>query len=398
MSNLWTLFGYEMKKIWTRKLNWIALVLFSILFVLIQVTSFLTDNNGATFTTVDGSGQQISAFISGNGQYRIRVRGSRNLAGQVMDEAFFRTARETIPLDAEWFEQESYFLLIDPSYFDFYSTTSEYLEGTAEEFYADRQAGIAHRWEKYLTKEDAAYWATMEAQVEKPFIYQPRLGPETILELFGVSGGGEATFLPVIIGICLCDLFALDRRTRAEGLIFTTRQSRRTLYLAKLLAGIASALLAALILAGVVVTANLSVYGTWGWDGAIQLVPWLRHSSLPITMGQAVLLLLGLMLAYALLCGGLTALVSVFTGSSVTALAASVGLMLLTMMQFSGDWAEFMPSNLVDMRAFYSLHLTDIFGLRLNLYQSGFLLYLLVTAGLLTLCYLGWRRNATDGR
>ena len=45
-------------------------------------------------------------------------------------------------------------------------------------------------------------------------------------------------------------------------------------------------------------------------------------------MGQGILILLGLLLAYALVCGAVTALVSVWSGNGVAAMAASVGVMV----------------------------------------------------------------------
>lgn len=113
-------------------------------------------------------------------------------------------------------------------------------------------------------------------------------------------------------------------------------------------------------------------------------------------MGQGILILLGLLLAYALVCGAVTALVSVWIGSSVAAMAMSVGVMiaasLLTRTQ--SGWLEFMPTNLVDVRGMNSLHVTNLFGVQLNILQSGFLFYLLVSLALTALCWLRWWQNA----
>lgn len=105
---------------------------------------------------------------------------------------------------------------------------------------------------------------------------------------------------------------------------------------------------------------------------------------------------MALLLAYGLLCGGITALISVLSGSSVATLAFSVGMLLLTMRQYSGAWAEYMPANLVDQRALMSLTLTNIFGMRLNFFQSGFLLYIALTVILLVVCWLCWRQKTTN--
>lgn len=393
MKNFGTLFGYELKKIWKRPMTWAAVLVFCAAFVTITVQPFFR-SGGATFTATDADGSEIRQFLTAGEQYRLRVEGARALSGQPMDERFFRTARETIPLDHERFEKDGYFFLIDPSYCDFYTEFSEWLDDTAEHYYTARQNGRELSWQR-LTGEDGAYWRDLEARVEKPFVYQPVLGPRMLMNMLGSAG--LEMFLPLLVGLCLCDLYAQERRTRAGALIFSSPRGRRCLYLAKTLAGAVSAVAATLIVVAAGGLANLLFYGPYGYDGAIQISPWLWYSSLPITMGQGILILLGLLLAYALLCGAATALASVWSGSGTAAMAISVGVMIaaMTLDRTQTGWWEFMPANLVDERGLSSLQVTRLFGVQLNILQSGLLLYLLLALALAVLCWLGWRRSAT---
>ena len=396
MKSLGTLFKYEMKKLWRRKLTWVVIILLAGVFVYSTINSQRSGVSG-TFTAINENGEEISRYLSVNEQFKIRIEGSQRLSGQVMDEAFFRTAQETIPLHSECQEREGYFLLIDPSYYDFYYYSGDYLSGTAEDFYAQRQSGIESNLQRAgLSNEEMAYWESVAEQVETPFVYQPVTGAQALLNILG--SGGITIILPLLAGVLLCELFSQERRTRADMLIFSTRRGRFPLYLAKVLTGEVSMLLAVAIVAGAGIIASLMVYGTTGLSGAIQLLSWLWASILPITTGQAVLILFVLLLVYGLLCGGITALVSVLTDSSVAALAVSIGMLLLTMRQYAGAWAEYMPANLVDQRALMSLTLTNIFGIRLNFFQSGFLLYIALTVVLLVACWLCWRRKATSGK
>lgn len=100
MKNFWTLFRYELKKLWKRPMTWIAVLVFSAGFVTITVQP-LFRSGGATFTAADAGGSEISQFLTAGEQYRLRVEGARALSGQPMDEAFFQTAQETIPLERE---------------------------------------------------------------------------------------------------------------------------------------------------------------------------------------------------------------------------------------------------------------------------------------------------------
>lgn len=398
MKNLGTLFRYEMKKIWKRPLLWAALLLFCAIFVYTTARPFLPTKSGTTFTWTGLDGNEISRYITGNEQYRIRVEGARKLSGQVMDEEFFRKGRESVPPYGERFQKDCWFMLVDPSYAEFSYNWSEWLEGTAEDFYDSRKAGIKMNLEKYCsTPEEAAYWENLEVKVEKPFVYQPVTSVEELTARLG--SGGLTILTPILAGVCLCELFASERRTKMDALMFSSRRGRRTLYLAKILAGGLSAMLAVLAVVGAFIGAELALYGTWGWDGAIQLQPWLWACLHPLTSGQGIGILVVLLLIYALLCGALTAAVSVFTGSGVAALAVSVGVMLLTMRPNNvGGWMEFLPANLVDQHAFASLTLTDLFGLKLDLFQSGALLYAVIAIVLLAFCWLGWRRWVVAGK
>ena len=394
MKNFGTLFGYEMKKIWKRPLTWGTVLLFAAVASYVTARPFFT-SGGVTFTTTDADGSEISSFAAGREQYRMRVEGARALSGQPMDEAFFQTAQETIPLEGTYFDKESYFYLIDPSYWQFYAEFSEWLDDTADHFYTARRNGVELHWQSLeLTEEETAYWRNMEERVEKPFVYQPVLGPRMLMNMLGSSG--LEVFLPLLVGLCICELYAQERRTRADGLIFSSREGKLCLYLVKALAGAASAVLAVLTVVGAGAAANLLFYGPWGYGGAIQISPWLWGSSLPITMGQGILILLALLLAYALVCGAVAALVSVWTGSGLAAMAVSVGVMILSIANEYNvpGWREYLPANLVDERGLLSLQVVNLFGIQLNVLQSGFLLYLAAAAALTALCWTGWRRSA----
>ncbi len=393
MRSFWTLFRYEMKKIWKRPLLWVTILLMAALFAYNLVWVFLPTKGGATFTAVDAEGREISRFITGDEQQRIELEGGRRLAGQVMDETFFRKAKETIPTGMDWYETVGWFMLVDPSFYQFWFYNSEALTGTAEDYYAARREAIDLEL-RDLSDSDRAYWEAMEARVEKPFVYQPEYGMKSLCYL--LSSGGIVFFVPLLAGAALCELFARERRARMETLLFSSRRGRRTLYFAKILAGGLSAVLAVALVAAVTLAVYLALYGAAGWNGTIQLLTGagLTASSWPITMGQGALILLGLTLLFALLCGGLAAAVSVFTGSGIAAMAACIVMMLLATRYIQGTWAQYLPARLITLDAFRDLTLTDLFGLKLNIFQSGALLYAVVALALLVLCRLGWRRWA----
>jgi len=255
-----------------------------------------------------------------------------------------------------------------------------------------------------LSDADIAYWQRMEDQVEKPFVYQPVQGPSRLVEVLSLL----SVVVPVLVGVGVCGLFSQERRARTYPQIFSSRRGRSCLYWAKILAGGMSAMLATAMAALAAVAANLVLYGSWGWEGAVQLIIWLNCCSWPVSLWQSILILVGLLMVYALLCGALTSAVSMWTGSGVAALAmaaaVTAGNLVLTSYWHPDPTSIVeqlvyarLPACFVNITSLLNFRITHLLGLQLNWLESGVLLYLAVAAAFTVLCWLGWRRS-TEGR
>ena len=258
-----------------------------------------------------------------------------------------------------------------------------------------------------MCSSDLRYWERLEAQIEQPFIYEPTDAPNRLFDVLGTMG----IFIPVLVALCVCDLFSQERRARMHPQIFTSQQGQKCLFLAKILAGGATSMLAAAIAVGAVIGSSLIRYGTWGWGAAIQLCRYLLSCPYPITAWQGILILTGMILVYALLCGVLISVVSLWSGSGVAALAigaALVGGQILLVQMMSALDAfltlpvviavlYYLPMGLVNAAALNVQPLKYFFGLPLNPIQAGVLVYLAVSAVLAAMCWRCWRRRAVSG-
>ena len=420
MKNLGTLFGYEMKKIWKRPMTWIAVLVFSAGFVWYAPIPFY--NYGRTYTFTQPDGTVISREFTPEEQDRFMIEAPRLLSGQPIDEEFFAKAEENIPARLEDFDfsnsedmekvreieeqRDGYFFLVDPTYYGAYRMLggqNRYLH-RLEWFKADVEANN----NGYLTEEEIAYWTELEEQIQQPYIYEPTDAPNRLFDVLGTMG----IFIPVLVALCVCDLFSQERRAKTYPQIFTSRQGRKCLFVAKILAGSATSVLAAAIGIGAVIAASLIRYGPWGWGAAIQLCQYVSSCSFPITARQGILVLTALLLVYALLCGAVISLVSMWSGSGVASLAvgaALVGGQLLVLQQMwilemmvsavplLQDMLAYLPIALVNASVLTGKKLAHFFGLTLNYIQAGILVYLAVTVLLAALCWLGWRRKAVSG-
>lgn len=268
---------------------------------------------------------------------------------------------------------------------------------TAEAFYSARRSLIETAWAaQSLTEQEIAYWAAQERQVQQSFTFRnTRDGLNDCLTvIYGIS-----TILPVAIAVCLCGVFSQERQTQTDQMIFSSRHGRGTICIAKLLAGITAALSAALLIMGVVCAVYAALNGWSSADAAIQLK--YLDCSLPITFGQALLTMCGLLLLYGLLSGGVTMLVSVLTGNTIAALAAPIMLMIAqSWIKLPGlPAADYLPNQLFNNGyAFCNVRLVRLFGVFLNNISFAFLLYGCLTALLIALCGLCWRQWAVSGR
>ena len=381
MKNIGTLFRYELKKIWKRKLTWVVPLALAALMVYVAIISY-------------------SSEVKDRQQF-LRD-GALRIDGQVMDEAFFSTMRKTLSETDEIGDHldDLYFYAVNSDYYyPYYMAIELELDpkaATAEDFYIARRALVERRWAAHeLTGEEIAYWSAQEMQVQQPFTFRStRDGLNDCLTvIYGIS-----TIIPVVIAVCLCGVFSEERRTRTDQMIFSSKQGKETICFAKLLAGITAALCAAILVIGAVSVTYAILKGWNSSDSAIQMK--YLDCSLPITLGQTLFMMFGLLLLYGLLCGGVTMLVSVLTRNTIAALAAPIVLMIAQAWIQLPDLraADYLPNQLFNGGyALCNVRLVGFFGAYLNNIEFAFLLYGIITVLLIALCWLGWRRNTTKG-
>ncbi len=378
MKNLGTLYRYELKKIWKRKLTWVVPLALAALMVYVAIGSAPSDVKGRQQLLRDGSAR---------------------IDGQVMDETFFSAMRKALSEAGEIGDHldDSYFYAVNPDYYyPYYTVITLGLDpkaATAEDFYNARRTLVERKWTaQELTEEEIAYWSAQEMQVQQPFTFRSlRDGLDACL----TTVYGTSTLIPLAVAVCLCGVFSEERRTRADQMIFSSKHGKGTICLAKLLAGVTAALCAVILVIGSD-CATRAILDGWNSSGAAVQIKYL-DSSLPITMGQALFMMFGLLLLYGVLCGGATMLVSVLTRNTIAALAAPIVFMIAQMwIQLPGlQAADYLPNQLFDDGyTLCNVRLVRLFGIYLNSIEFAFLLYGVITAFLIALCWPGWRRNA----
>ena len=182
----------------------------------------------------------------------------------------------------------------------------------------DGQGGM---WE--YSPVERAFWTELRASVPTPIA-------------FGYSGGWDnivncAAFLVfAILAVCvtLAPTFSFEYSSGADAVVLATRRGRSLLVVAKVAAAFAYATAYFALCAIVIVGISLVFYGAEGFGLSIQSMA--LTSPYPLTAGQAVLAIVGLMYVACLGFACLTLAVSSRTRSTLAVFLADVVLVLLT--------------------------------------------------------------------
>ena len=395
MKNFGTLYGYELKKLLKRKLNWIAVLALTAFCVFGVV---LSSSRDGFMIPID---DETTIRITAEEQREAARKAVDEFSGRPLDDVFIQEILDNLPelRGLEGFDRELYLMTTDNPYKSPYNRLAEILldpeHATAEVFYTEQWERTLSYMERHgdsgLSEGEIAWWTAQMEQIQRPFVYQyPWPGTTKLVDYFYTL----LTLLPAAAAICVCTVFSEDRRDRVDALVFASKEGRAPLYLAKILAGAAVSALVGLVMVGAVVIAHLAVWGWKGLDACAQMYWHIFPRSAAIW--QVLLPMLALLVLYALLCGGLSMLVAAMTRSALAALASPVllAVMLNNWHPMPYGWAGYLPDNLMGWSGPNNVELVKIFGVYLTNFQFGPILYLGIALILLILCWPFWRRSA----
>ena len=397
MNNLGILFRYEWKKIWKKKIVWIMGSIVIILFLSGQLWSLVpyntvqTDSNGNPYSVQQGG---YEAFIK-------ERENARKLDGRKIDEKLLREVWK----DYENEEYEEIKAILIGAHIEYWrkgeaeatvtapadtEQEDDVVAEGARNWYRELQWAVEKKINSVagLTPAERQYWLAQDAKVEKPLTYTYAKSWEEILAYIQ----DVSLWLILLCAVCLSGVFSEERRKKTDSLILSTKNGKNQVCFAKLLAGIAFAALWFLILYGITVFIAFLFYGVEGFSAQIQLAAPVIPAAM--TMGQAVLLLLGIAILAVILIGVLCAVLSEWFGSSVAVLAVVGGSTLLSQLIWIPDAQrvlrqiyDLLPVNLVTIYTFLDYKTISIFGLRLTDLQFAYVIYPLLTV---ILMFLGW--------
>jgi hypothetical protein len=185
-------------------------------------------------------------------------------------------------------------------------------------------------------------------------------------------------------------------------MILSTRNGRKPVSLAKLFAGITVGILEMAIVLGVNLAVCLITFGHGGWDAPLLMV--IQSTAWDLTVGQGILIFIGLALVLAMVFAAVTMLLSQTLGSSTGVLAVQIGIFLLGIFNIPDSlgiisqlWS-IRPTNFLMYYAFSEYRLFSIGSHFLNVFQAAGILYPLLIAEAIPITYVSYQRMQVKSR
>ena len=402
MNNFATLYRYELKKLFQKKILWVTLficflaIAFSTLFPLAgsyYVDGVLIDSNYNMYMTDQSyrkalSGRAIDgALLEETIEAYRRVPMDRSPYSLTEEyQAYARPYSEIFNLIRAW-------TVLDPASAAQWSPNEEAL------YMAMEQTMHTHWDNNYLTDSEIAYWETELTKLQTPLVYQYHDGYMTILEVFLTVG----FMMLLYTAIALANVFPDEHTLRTDQLVLSSPMGRKRIYWVKLAAGITVGVMGALLMTLLTWSISLYIYGTEGYDTPIQLFYTTYAGNL--TLGQACLIAYGCLTVTAVLISVLVMFLSELLHSGIAALSITTAMIVASCLyQFPAEYRllsqlwDYLPTGFLAMWNVFDHRLVSLLGMQFTSYQIVPVIYLIAAVLLSILGKKLYARYQVTGR
>ena len=367
MNNTGTMIRFEMRKILRRKITVLALAAVSLLMIAMN----------------------IGEYVAGT---KIVNKEEQALVGRKIDDALLGEMRQAVEPKAATMDDGTQVIVGVGIKDAAYQPLMDYLTtigGNMDKAYYMTETGLTTRFhgvideamrEQYLTDEEIEYWQTRRESSPMPLTYGE------IQNGWGDSVGiiyVVALLDLIVIAATLSGMFSDERQLRTDALIFSSRNGKKRLVTAKLLAGAAVGLLETLVILAVCVITEFAISGFSGGEASVQF--FVGPTAMDMPVRKAFLIFAGLMLIIGLLLSVFAMCLSQLTRSSTAVIAVMMGLWLVSMitlpyrMRFLSQVSSFLPVTFLGSWVFSDYRTVNLFGHLFTILQAAPVIYLLLT-------------------
>lgn len=402
MKRIGEIYVYELKKIVSRKLVWIAGL------IIVLLCAF------CGFGDLISSSYYGEGSISGYDVMKTVREYARSFSGRKIDDSLLQEMqdsytketvgdnnKETVVMQnnnsilsdgeisisigmSQDNEADNGITEYAPIYSYVQEITNNYeltLEADSNGLYNEREKAILqNRADQMLTEKEMDFWTEKESQIETPFTYEITEGWKNLW----IYACTVNDMVLLMLAICLSGVFSTEHLRKTDSIILCSKYGKKHLYLAKILAGITFGAVVSLLFWGITAIFSVLAYGADGFGAALQLA--FPFSTWNITVGESVLVLLLVLLVISVLYSVAIMVLSEILKNSVAVMALPVGIMILTIMidipyqfRIASQIYDLLPTNLLFTSELWDDRLFPLFGNYLINYQIAPVIYLLVT-------------------
>lgn len=408
-----TLYRYELKKILTRPYILLLLLAMVGVTIFLNVKPLLAQEEVA-YAEEDGT--LVFDTVSRYEAIQLERRFSKEDAGCLLDNEAALEMRElnrsyqesaTVPT----FILLNRFLVQDGIAITYFNPLWDGTDQMADLTYK----AIAYTQEEEyqnqrLTQKEIDYWETERAGITTPYTLDYAKGYSGILSM---AQWLNLMVLPFVF-VCLCGSFSDDHVYKTWPILTSSKHGRKSLVLARLVAGETLAGGALLLLFAVTAAIQFFVHGAQGAGVPIQLLEVenlrpgfgetrLCASSRVMTAGQGVLVTVGVSLLILLFAGALAMLLSKLFRRAIPALALPLGLMLLSIMFDPSYYSRiqvqiwsYFPTRRISEEFLLDERLVSLGGIQLDCIAVSAWLYGLLAILCLVWCFWLYRRHVVE--
>ena len=397
-----TLYRYELKKLLCRKLVWITFCAFLILLTAQEILS----ESGTYYV----NGEAVDTYAH---RAAVDREYKRALSGRLIDQGLLNEMAEgygkltnTTGAYGITEEYEKYARPYE-CIFNFAAdwmgmTTKETLEWEPDEqmLYAVRGEMMRASWESvFLSDGEKEFWEKKNASLALPLTWEYSDGYIVYLFHFGELG----VWVLLFACVSLSGVFAGEHTKRTDQLLLTSAKGKDAVYWAKVLAGASVAMVYSLVALTIEV---LFTFGRNGFDGfgaeiqfAIPTYPY------PLTLGQACLIVGGILCLTAVLVGVIVMILSERLGNSIAALAIVFGFVVAALVvripnqyRVAGQIWNWLPTAFLSLWNVFDVRTVGLFGHYAVSWQAVPVIYVLCGAGIVCGGKRVYRNYQVSGR
>ena len=380
MKNYRTLVRFELKKILSRKMTWIAFGLVFLVmaaYAVIEVT-VPQDIDGVRATQYEAKRQEKET--------------QKLIIGRTVDDALIEDMFAAMATSESAFQPyKDLYNEIGRNVILWEALSSGTLEGAKEAMgvaededliYTGRRMRIEYGMkEQYLTEGEKDYWREVLAKEDSvPWTYDFYAGPYSAWAMAYTA----LVLIAIMLAVCLTNLFADEHQKKTDQLVLCSRNGRKVLYWAKLTAGMVFTMVSAGIILLISVVPQLLIFGTDGFHAPIQLVS--PDSTVQMTFGEAMVYSYILTIIAALLYSSIILCCSELFRNSTVAVVAVIGVLVLLPMlilvpdeyRVLGQILDLNPINMVAIWGVWNYRLVPVPGGYLTMQQAAPILYTLL--------------------